>query len=1489
MPVRIKPWRFNPLEFEECQRYLCGGRIDRVLVPRQIPELDKFVDRICHLSGSYLVTGYRGVGKTSFVNYALATACQRLQENDPPGVIIPVFVNLARSYEIEKLLRRTVRKLYRAIVETRIELPRKDGKESESSLYSVLPGDLQARLDAAYLKTSAKVSQAATEALKTVIAEATTRELNLGIEETGEATVLPDPLPAKVGLKLTGGYTRAKTTSKSEEKARENTQSLEYLEYDDEIAEAELMQLIADLVETPIEIRWQEVRTISRKLPWIWQLWGTLRGQDYLHKTVEYTETRRLHLVMVFDELDKLTLDQAQKMLRHLKEVMLTNQATFIFVGGWEIARQWLTRSQSESDLLYDLFADIIYVPLYSHEEVDSLVGHLTKSADTNETFEHALLDHLKLHCLGTPRRFFRQLLRFVSWEEGEPVLDEDGEAPYARVFPYVHRLNTEIPGTLRSEVKDDLRRRVYKWLTIAEREREFTSNDLYDPDTVAQEISPGRWQRSILEHFERFLSVMVEADVLRSTQGSLYTFNPEFSLGAWVLELASLDSHSRMEVTSAKRSTSLQGTEPEVEKDKRHSSVGRDETVTIVSGDSDVTMGLEIPRGGVGTYVPPEPPAPGVLPNPGELPPGSRVPFMRNALFTGREEALRELGNVLLHNRASDLVLAAVTGMGGIGKTQLAVEFVHRYGRFLDGVHWINATNSEAISAEVAACGRAMDLEPWPADQPRQVARTLRAWKASGPRLVVLDNLEDMSVARTWLARFSGGPIRLLLTTRRSGWPRDLGMRSLQLNPFTPEESLAYLRRHLSETRGEPGALITLGARLGHHPLALALAGRYLETQSQKGIEEYLGELDVVLEHPSMQRWQKELGSPTGHEFGLMSTFSLSWEWVTNDTTRRLFLLSGYCAANTPIPLGMLEQAEGIDTETCQTSLSVLANAGLVEEDLIGRPIIHPLAAEYAREMAKNEDRSEAVLVSLMSGLKTESRKALQTGLPADFAPMHPHILAVTSAAESESEEARTHAGALWNNLGIYLQSVADYARARECFERALEIAEAAHGPDHPEVATHIHNLGNLLHDQGDLAGAYASFAEALSIWQKAYGEEHPRVATGYNSLGNVQQVQGDLAGARTSYDQALRILDGAFGSEHPRVATLIHNIAEVLRQQGDVAAARRNFERALGIDEAALGPDHPTVARDINGLGLVQQAQGDLAAAQASFERALRIDEAVFGPQHPRVATDVNNLGSVLRENGDLSGAREAFERALAIDEAVYGPENPQVATRLNNLGSVLQDEGDLAGAREAFERALDIYRNAYGPDHPQVAATYNNLGLTLKHMGDLVEARGVLERALTIAESVYGSQHPRVAQSLNNLGAVLHDIGDLEEAHNCFERALSIDENLSGPSHPNVARDINNLGNTLRELGKLEEAREAFERARRIDESALGPEHPLVGIRLTNTALVLREQGNLEEARLHLHKALAIFERSLPSDHPYAESARKQLDRLEPDGRA
>lgn len=270
------------------------------------------------------------------------------------------------------------------------------------------------------------------------------------------------------------------------------------------------------------------------------------------------------------------------------------------------------------------------------------------------------------------------------------------------------------------------------------------------------------------------------------------------------------------------------------------------------------------------------------VIPPLASLPPKSRMSLSRNPMFVGRQRDLKALARAL---KGSETVVigqvetAAATGMGGIGKTQLASEFVHHYGQyFAGGVFWLSFADPNAIPAEIAACGGVgtLDLRPnfGELSLDDQVSLVKAAWQEPVPRLLVFDNCEDPSLAAKW--RPSSGGCRILLTSRRLDWEPHLGVQPLPVDVLSRQESMALLRQHQPDADDQ--TLNDVAEELGDLPLALHLAGSYLARYRRIITPaQYLAQLrdPNLLQHRSLQgSW----ASPTGHVQNVYRTIALSY-----------------------------------------------------------------------------------------------------------------------------------------------------------------------------------------------------------------------------------------------------------------------------------------------------------------------------------------------------------------------------------------------------------------------------------------------------------------------------------------------------------------------------------------------------------------------------------------------------------------------------------
>jgi tetratricopeptide (TPR) repeat protein/MinD-like ATPase involved in chromosome partitioning or flagellar assembly len=775
-------------------------------------------------------------------------------------------------------------------------------------------------------------------------------------------------------------------------------------------------------------------------------------------------------------------------------------------------------------------------------------------------------------------------------------------------------------------------------------------------------------------------------------------------------------------------------------------------------------------------------------VPDVAALSASSHMPLSRNPLFVGRTDALVQLAAALRGDAAEIGRIAAITGMGGIGKTQLAVEFVHRYGQFFaGGCHWCSFDDRDGVPAQIAACGGVGALNVPGFDDLRlddQVQLVEQAWRQPLPRLLVFDNCEDETLLQRWLPTTGGS--RVLVTSRRAAWDAALGVRVLALDALPRVESIALLGQFRPDLAADDPDLAQIAAELGDLPLALYLAGRYLGMyRDDLAPAAYLAEVQAaLLEHPSLIGEDQAI-TPTKHSVHVRRTISLSYDRLDAvepvDALARALLARAACfAPDVPIPRALLEATvEAVDARQVRRALRRLSNLGLLEREGVTALRLHRLVAAFVRRDADDDTAqlmAEQALLDMAEALD-------QDGLRAQLLELQPHLhQMIAHALVLDDEPAATRC----TRLAYRLNRIGDYASARALYKRALAIREQVLGPEHPDTVTTMNNLAGLL------------------------------------------QSQGDYAAARVLYVRALAIREVALGPRHATTATSLNNLAELLRSQGDYAAARPLLERALVIRERALGPQHPDTAQSLNNLAALLKDQGDYAAARPLYARALAIREAALGPQHPDTAQSLNNLAGLLQVLGEYAAARQLLERALAVREAALGPQHPDTAASLNNLAALLQTQREYAGARPLYERALTIWERAVGPEHPEMARTLNNLAALLAAEREYAQAQLLCERALDICERRLGRGHPDTARSISNLGSLLHLQGKYAVARSYLEESLAIREQALGAEHPDTAGALANLAHSARDTGNRHEARVLYARALGISERALGAEH-------------------------------------------------------------
>jgi tetratricopeptide (TPR) repeat protein len=691
-----------------------------------------------------------------------------------------------------------------------------------------------------------------------------------------------------------------------------------------------------------------------------------------------------------------------------------------------------------------------------------------------------------------------------------------------------------------------------------------------------------------------------------------------------------------------------------------------------------------------------------------------------RIASFTGRADELDRLDAILMQDKPAAVThsvgRAAVQGMGGVGKTALAVEYAHRFRALYAGVCWCPAeTHTGLLSALAilavtvgASTAEEADVEKAAKAALRRLAEQRATW------LLVYDNVPE---PKDIVELLPAAGARVLITSRFSDWSELADEVPLDVLPF--EEAAAFLQNRTG--RSDAAGARALADALGNLPLALDHAAAFCKRMQMRFADYATKASSLISTAPR----------GVGYPRSVAATFDLAITEAAAQCVAAEALMAylAHCAPDR-IPMTLVEGAVEDEAERLQ-ALAALAEVSLVQhhpfEDGTPAVTVHRLVQAVARARSEANGSAQDAVGRLIARLVATYPQD-GYGNPQSWplcAKLSPHLLARRAPPNDAS------ASDLLNWVGSYFHGRAAYSQAATLFRDALAIREKVFGPEHPETSTSLNNLAALLRDQGDYAAARPLFERALAISEKA------------------------------------------LGTEHPETSTHLNNLALLLRDQGDLLGVRPLFERALAISEKALGPEHPDTARSLNNLALSLDAQGDLAGARPLFERALAIREKSLGPEHPDTATSLNNLAVLLYHRGDLAGALPLYERALAISEKVLGPKHPDTAIALDNLALLLQAQGDLAGARPLFERALAINEKVFGSEHRNTNLSRCNLSRVLLLMGRPTETLALAQTALTAHDKVLGRDHAWTKGSARVTADALDALGRTEEAKALRER--------------------------------------------------------------------------------------------------------------------
>jgi tetratricopeptide (TPR) repeat protein len=675
------------------------------------------------------------------------------------------------------------------------------------------------------------------------------------------------------------------------------------------------------------------------------------------------------------------------------------------------------------------------------------------------------------------------------------------------------------------------------------------------------------------------------------------------------------------------------------------------------------------------------------------KLPEFWHVPHDRNLVFTGRSETLEAVRRDLPHHGRQ-----ALYGLGGIGKTQIAVEYAYRHQSDYKAVLWAFADSDQSLSTHFIEIAKVLNLPIQDYPDQAVIVDTVKRWlEQNDGWLLVFDNVDHPEMLRAFLPQRGRG--HTLITSRARNFQMLSIMEPREIIELPAEAAREFLLKRTGREHASvnPAGIDSLTTELGNFPLALEQAGAFIY-EHQTSFDDYLKSfrkrrLALLEQHIPVIGEYKET---------VATTWAINFAEVEKSpASADLLRLSAFLAPDA-IPLELLERGktelgellserlEGAtgDPVIIDEVLKPLTSYSLIRRNTSTRSYsMHPMVQEVVRaNMAPDAQRSwaERTLRVVSAGFPEPEFK----GWPYYARLLSHALLAIKYVTEYvfEFREAAT----LLRNVGFYLQERAQYSKAEPLYRDSLAIRQKLFGLESPETADSLNKLGWLYGDRGDYAKAEKLCKESLEINEKKFGFEHRATAASLNDLAKIYTDQKKFDMALPLCERALSIREKILPRNHKDLALSLNNLATVYSHYDKAEEAESLYKRALDIREEVLGPEHPETANSLFNLAVALERRRRYDGAQTLFQQAIETLERTVGPKHPYTAIALSGLASFYSDLGKFRLAEPLLLRALTIRQTFLTPTHPYTIGSLESLVSLYRRWGRIREAHK-YERKL------------------------------------------------------------------------------------------------------------------------------------------------------------------------------------------------------
>ncbi|KAH6641838.1 P-loop containing nucleoside triphosphate hydrolase protein [Chaetomium tenue] len=776
--------------------------------------------------------------------------------------------------------------------------------------------------------------------------------------------------------------------------------------------------------------------------------------------------------------------------------------------------------------------------------------------------------------------------------------------------------------------------------------------------------------------------------------------------------------------------------------------------------------------------------------------PPRAAIPFSRDPHFVNRGDILDQISQ-----RCSEPPgRVALVGLGGVGKTQLAIEYAHRVtdrtaegqpGTWVFSVFAATKARLEEGFKTIADAVKLPGRNQSQADIPQLVYNWLSNDR-NGRWVIILDNADDRNVLyspisddtpnsrpfATYLPQNRNGSI--LITTRN----KDLAFRLtgyhqniIEVGPMAQTDALTLLENKLGSLP-DPDVAVDLVHALDLVPLAISQAAAYIRERAPRtSPSKYLADFRAsekrqtkLLEHDAGDL-RRDGGAPNA----ILTTWQISFEHIRSERPSAadlLSLMSFFDRQGIPgwvlSPSGtcnqtMRQAGDSTDSNSTTDGDSDSDADNDFEEDVV---MLRNYCLIVADETGDNFEMHRLVQLSTKRWLEafgqheTFKQRCIER-LAASFPPTGEYenwatcrsLFAHVQVAASylPSDDMTEVWAALLCRGGWYAQQQGRYDVAERMVGEAREVHERKLGKENEVTLVILSNLASVVSSRERWNEAVKLQAEAVELSKRKLGVDHLDTLANMKNLAFVFKNQGRLEEAEQLQLQVLEIEKAKLGVDHPRIATTINNLASIFWNQGRLEEAEELQVQVTELRKAQLGVDHPDTLLSMSSLAATFYSQGRLEEAEQLEVQVIELRKAKLGVDHPDTLLSMGILASIFSEQGRLEEAEQLQLQVLESEKAKLGVDHPGVVTTMNNLASIFWKQGRWEEAEQLEVQVIEFRKVKLGVDHPSTLSSMGNLALTWRSQGRYQDALALMMDCAEARQRVLGATHADTVLSL------------------------------------------------------------------------------------------------------------------------------------------